>query len=281
MSRLERCVRAAATVALIAGATGCLTITPHIERGEAVNTGNATYDEFFRQVNETRAQAEAAKRELADARAPLAKALGLSASDATIEEIAAQTAERSKKLRQRGVILHLDIAPDPKVGPANGKGGDPGGDDLSKATQDSAQRSVALVRRLDDLAARAAKLQRTRADLLDGVHAALGSDANDVARELDAAEGVISAAASLSLKQAGTAARFLIVIADALERDPADVSSKGASSAGSGAKSASKPQGKPAGKAAPSGGAKSTPAAPAAPAAPAPKPKPKGDDFEP
>lgn len=285
MSRLERCVRAArsvmAAVALMAGATACLSTTSRIERGEAVATGNASYDEFFRQVNDTRAQAEAAKKEVAEARAPLAKALQLSASNATIEEIAAQTAERSKKLRQRGVLLHLDIAPDPKVAPLSGKGLDPLGDDLVKATQDSAQRSLAAARRLDDLAARAARLQRTRAELLEGVHAALGSQANDVARELEAAEGVLSSAASLSLKQAGTAARFLIVIADAIERDPANATSKSASSAAPSAKSANKPQGKWTGRAAPSGGAKTPAAAPAAPATPAPKPPPKGDDFEP
>lgn len=276
-------VVAAALLVPAAGVVGCAAEAPsRVEQSDPVATGNPAYDDFFKQVQATHDEAEEAKKTAADARQPLVKALELDPKEASFDAIVDQMTDRSKKLRERGFTLHLDLLPDPKLTTTPNKPLDPWGEDTLRAVEESAKKSLALVRKMTDLSGRVSALQKKRIELLEGVSTALGAQARDVARELDASDAVLSNTASLSAKQAGVASRFLIAVADVLETGgsssaaPSKPSSSRAASGGGGRGGGRGGGGKPAAKPpAASGG--STSAAPA----PAPKPKPKSDDFEP
>src|SRR4029079_16417647 len=120
-----------------------------------------------------RAEAEKAEKDAKEARSALAKVLELSGKEATLDAIVEQTAERAKKLRDRGVNLHLEITPDAKLVSTANKPLDPWGEDILRAIEDSAKKSLALARRLMDLSNRAAALQKTRGELIEGASSAL------------------------------------------------------------------------------------------------------------
>jgi hypothetical protein len=85
---------------------------PHVARGEPYATGNGTFDEFFTAVLEVRSQALAAPDDAEAAHASLVKALGLDAK-VTASQALGEAQSRAKKLQQKGVLLHLEIAPEP------------------------------------------------------------------------------------------------------------------------------------------------------------------------
>lgn len=248
---------------------GCAPTVPpaRVEQGEAISTGDSSYDDFFKQVQEARAQVDQAKKDVDEARATLAKALELSPKEATFESILSETEERAKKLRERGVVMHLEITPEAKL-VTTGKALDPWGEDVVRGIEGSSKKWLALARKMIELSSRAAALQKTRLELREGASSALGPRSSDVVRELDASESVIDSTASSGLKQAGVASRFLIAVADAIE--PEGAKPKASPRPGASSKGGGRPQGKAQGS---SGGA--------APPPPPPKPKPKSDDFEP
>jgi len=273
MSRSTNALFAALLVASAMGGAACAGAPPaRIQQGEVVTTGDATYDAFFKQVVDTREKAERAEKSAEDARADLAKVLELDAKAATGEAIVEQMIDRAKKLRERGVLLHLELTPDAKLISVISKPIDPWGEDMIKAVEESAKKSLALVRELAELSSRAAALQKTRSELRDKASATFGDRAPGILRELNASEAVIDDAAELGSKHAGITSSFVIALAAAVETGAGGGSGgKGPSRLATG-KSGGRAQGK-------TQGSSSGPTTPVS--VPARKPKPKSDDFEP
>lgn len=245
----------------LAPALGCAsTQGSQIEQGQAITTGKEPYDTFFQAVRDLRKEALTAESETASARSGAARALGIKGeadASAAIEAARAMAA----KLRDEGVLLHLELTPEAKLVSANGKvkikEEDRG---VLDALEASARSSLAASRGLDELAGRAVELQKKRSALLAQSQAAF-SDApergDEVNREMAAAERVLAEATDLTRKHAALASKFALDLAFSLETG------------------ASEPR-RPGGRKGPASGDR-----PAAPA-PAKPPKPAGgDDFEP
>jgi hypothetical protein len=255
---------------------GCVSETStRVEQGQPVSTGDATFDAFFKQVDELRADAAKAEKDVAEARTALVKALELPAeagSDATIKA----AGERAKKLRDGGVLLHLVLTPEAKLISTRGKGADPQSETLIKAVEDSVKGTLSLVQRLRAIDGRSLELQNKRRELRGKTKEVFGERAEEIDRELDATEKTIAKASDLGAKQAGDASYFVLGLASAVET--------GAPGGSSGARVATgrgKPPGK-AGRPLKASGGKAGPTSPASSTPSAkPKPKPKGDDFEP
>lgn len=220
-------------------AAGCAPLPePHIVKGDVPATGNATYDDFFLAVRDVRREAEAAGGDEQAAYAGLIKALGLtpySPSRAAVEE----SEERAKKLQEKGVLLHLDVAPQPKLavevikGPRNGKPKveDAPEDPMLKAIEGSAKLSMDLRRRFAALAARVSELERRRAALraeaLAAFREAPQARREQIMAELDAAKGVLSEAERKASRCAGDSAQFVLDLAQAVETGGASRELKG------------------------------------------------------
>jgi hypothetical protein len=269
-------IRLAALAALgpAAFSAGCVSETStRVEQGQPVSTGDATYDAFFKQVDELRAEATKAEKDVAEARAALLKALELPAetgSDATIKA----AGERAKKLKDGGVLLHLELTPEAKLISTRSKGIDPWSETLIKAVEDSAKGTLSLVQRLRAIDGRSLELQTKRRELRAKTKEVFGDRAEEIERELDATEQTIATAGDLGAKQAGSASYFVLGLASAVE-----TGARGAQPATRVATGRGKPPGK-AGRPIKTSGGKAGPTSPAS-APPAAKPKPKGDDFEP
>jgi hypothetical protein len=257
-------------VALGAGAIGCAGETAsRVATGQPVATGNADFDAFFKQVDELRAEAAKADEDEAVARLLLVRALSLpeeAGAGATVKA----AGDRAKKLRDAGVMLHLELTPEAKL-VTRGKAGE---DEAAiKAIEESAKSSLALVRRMGELGKRSADLQNKRRELRSKTRVELGARAEEIERELSAAERVIAEAAELGSKSAGSASHFVLDLAGAVETGAGSpplptrvaVVRGGAKSSGKMPAKAAKPAGGDGGQAAP----------------PPKKKKPKSDDFEP
>jgi hypothetical protein len=257
----------------------CSVPTSRVARGESYSTGVESYDDFFTAVAEVRTQAKSAPSDESAAHEPFMKAMGVDASgkpSAALDE----ATSRANKLKAKGVLLHLEIAPEPKVIAARGKG-DLGadGEAMVKAVESSVKTLLDARKRLSAIAQRAVDLEKKRADLRDQVDTAFkeatAAKRDEIRDELDASKGVLADAGDGAGKAAGAASRFVVDLVQAVETGagggaPVD--------AGKGAR----------GKKAPAvfaGGGPKGAAPAAAGAAPAPAPvkkKPKGgDDFEP
>lgn len=283
---LRRASRASARVALGRGlgvvllgvaalgsaSVGCAGETAaRVSTGQPVTTGNSEFDAFYKQVNALRAEAAKADDDEAAARLLLVKALALpeeAGADTTVKA----AGERAKKLREAGLMLHLELTPEAKL-VTRGRGGGSEGEAATKAIEEAAKGSLALVRRMNDLETRAADLQNKRRALRSKTRAELGARAEEVERELEASEGVIAEASELGGKSAGSASQFVLSLAAAVETGAGGsqlptrvaVVRGGAKPSGKLPAKAGKPSGDGGGSAAP----------------PAKKPKPKSDDFEP
>lgn len=256
---------------------GCMPAQPaRVQQGEAVSTGNDAYDKFFQQVIDARAEAKRAEKDAEEARAELAKALELDASTATLEEILERMSERAKKLRDKGVLLHLKLTPEAELVSVVKKPMDSSGEGMVKAIEAAAKKSLDLIKRMDKLASRAAALEKQRGELVNKAPGELGPGSNDVVRELEASEAVLDDVASQGSAQAGVTSKFILGLAAAVETGGAAGAGRGSSAVakapGKGGGGGGKPQGK-------APGASSGPTSP--PSVPAKKPKPKSDDFEP
>ncbi len=275
-------------------ATGCAAAgTAHIAHGEALTTGNTPYDEFFAALRDVWNEAEAAQGDEETSHAALLKALGLQPMTAAAQ-VLDESAARAHKLQDKGVLLHLEITPDPRLVRSKADAGD---DALLKAFEEAARASLEMRKRLASLAARASALDKRRVDLRaqapDTFRADGQAKLDEVIRELEAAQGVLDNAAAKANHAAGAASRFVVELAQALETGAGEASFKLAKGAKRPAFSvaAPPPVAVAAAPAAPAPAPAPKPAAPAPKpaAAPAPKPaappppkKPKGgDDFEP
>jgi hypothetical protein len=272
MTSLRAAALAFALAASHAALAGCIT-TPatKIEQGQVMTTGKEAYDTFFEAVRATREEATKAEAQATEARAALCRSLGLTPdanADATLEAARA----RAAKLREGGVLLHLQLTPEVKLVRATGRAKvneeDQG---VLTAVEESAKGSLAVSKQLSGLSGRAAELDKKRSTLEQELQAAFadvsGAQRRDVQRELEAAARVLDEAANAGDKHAGLASKFVLDLATAVET-------------GGAAAAPRKPPGRPAAR--PSGGGKAPGAASRPPPAQPPKPKPSGgDDFEP
>jgi hypothetical protein len=285
-----------AILAGVLGATsaGCAAPAPHVAQGEAFTTGNPTFDDFFTAVREVRAEALAAPKDEEAAHAGLIKALGLEPTALTAMALD-ETGLRAKKLKDKGILLHLEISPDTKLIAVRGKADlGPDGEALLRAMEDAARTSLEMQKRLAAVAARAVELEKRRVDLRGEAPAAFRDDKqakrDEIITELDAAKGVLADAGTGASQAAGAAARFVVELVQAAETgggamlDPGRLA-RAKKVPGVVGAPAALPVKTASGPAPAAGGGRAAPAPKtAAPAAPAPPPqkKPKGgDDFEP
>lgn len=244
------------------GASGCGLFGgssgSRIEHGETVTTGVASYDAFFREVAEVRAEADKGTADLGDAGKPLGDAIGAQGQQtAPADYVRAE----AKKLQMAGTLAHLDLLPEAKLvtsGKAEGST-----EKLLNAAEQTAKSSIGVARRASEVLMRIADLERRRADLMTTAKASFPDDGKraEVTRELGGAAVALKAAREIAEKNGGAASKMALDLAIALE------TGAGSSAVASAAK---KPPTKPGtgtgGK--PGGTGTSAPA------------KPKGDDFE-
>lgn len=235
-------------LALTLAACGGPPPSARMAHGEAVTTGDDTYDTFFREVTEVKAEADKAAAELGDAARPLQEAIGAQSKNVPADVVRAE----AKKLQMSGTLLHLDLTPEAKL--VTSAKPDAGSEKLLDAAEQTVKGSLAVARRASELLVRIADLDRRRADLASTLATAFPDQEKraQIARELDAAASLLTAAREAGEKQGGAASKLALDLAMALE-----------TGAGSAAVAAKKPPAKP-----PGGGGKAGPA------------KPKGDDFD-
>ncbi|MFT3766721.1 MAG: hypothetical protein QM820_14585 [Minicystis sp.] len=295
----------AAAIALTLAA-GCAAPVPYVVRGEALTTGNTTYDDFFVAVRQVRSEALAAATDEDAAHAGLVKALGLEAT--TRRALAVdESALRAKRLSEKGVLLHLELTPDAHLLTARGKVDiGPDGEALLRSMEEAARAGLEMRKRFAAVAARAAELEKRRVDLRAKAPADFrdGPQAkrDELVTELDAAQGVLADALEKANRAAGASARFAVELAQAVETGAEEAARPGkggrkpavtlqpvtpappaVASSPSPAPAPAPAAAAPPKAAAPKPAAAAPkPAAPTAPAAAPAKKKPKGgDDFEP
>lgn len=287
---------------------GCAKPSPRVAQGQSFATGQATYDDFFKAVLTLRAEGQKARADEVEARAALTAMLGLEAKAPTTLAVSEAEA-RAKKLHETGVVFHVDLVPDGKVVAAKARGvTNLEADDLAKAAEASTKSAIALSQRLGAVSARAAELEKIRADLRAQAPATFRSEPqarrDEITLELDAAAAVLTEASDAGERWGGVAAKFALDLARALEAGSAaggDAAGKAAKGVGakppppvvvatrppppatppapppSPAKAPDPPPATPA-KKPPTAAPPATPP----PAKPPPAKKPKGgDDFEP
>ena len=81
-----------------------------VVEGKAYTIGNASFDSFFADVLSARSDGMNAEGDELAARASLISALGLE-PNAGAALVASQAGERAKRLKSRGILLHLDLVP--------------------------------------------------------------------------------------------------------------------------------------------------------------------------
>jgi hypothetical protein len=278
------------SASLLLALAACARPVAHVAQGEAVTTGQNSFDDFFLAVREVRAEALAAANDEEGSHGVLYTTLGLG-GDAKALAAIDESGKRAKKLVDKGVLVHLDVAPSARLITARGKTPlDADGEALLRAWEGSARASLEMRKRFVTVAARAAELEKRRADLKNEVPTAFGDAGkrDAVLLELDAAKDVLASAQDKATSAAGAAARFVVDLAQAVETGAADVKPVKGKKPVFTVQPVSPPPAavaaapaKPAAPAAPA--AKPAAPKPAAPAAaPPPKKKAKGgDDFEP
>lgn len=246
------------------GAGGCAGGTAsRVATGQPAATGNAEFDAFFKQVDELRAEAQKAGEDEAVARLLLVRAFALPEEAGAAATVKA-AGERAKKLKDAGVLLHLELLPEAKL-VTRGKGGGDAEAEL-KAIEEAAKSSLAFVRRMAELEKRSMELQNKRRELRSKTRTEFGARAEEIERELGDAEKALTEAAEFAAGSAGSASYFVLDLAEAVETGAGGSPlPKGVTVVRSGGRPSGKgPSAKPAGQ-----------------APPPKKTKPKGDDFEP
>jgi len=204
---------------------GCAS-TLHVANGEPFTTGNASFDDFFTAVRAVRAEARAAPRDEDAAHAGLIAALGLSpraGTERTLEEAGA----RARKLKERGILLHLEIAPEPRFVALRGKAAlGPEGEALLKAMESATQASLEMRKHLAAVATRAAELEKRRADLRSQAPTAFRDEPvlkhAEIMAELDGARAVLADAGEGATRASGAAARFVVDLVQVVETGALD-----------------------------------------------------------
>ena len=293
---VARRLLAAAALALTVAA-GCAAPVALVARGEALTTGNSAYDDFFVAVRQVRSEALAAAKDEDTSHAGLVKALGLEPS-AKRGLAVDESAQRAKQLSDKGVLLHFEVTPEAHLLTARAKVDlGPDNEALLRSMEDAARTSLEMRKRFASVAARGVELQKKRVELRGKAAADFRAQPqakrDEIIFELDAAQAVLADALDKANLAAGSAARFVLDLAQAVETGAEEAALKPAK--GHARRPAltlqpvppapsADPPAPPAGK--PHKPAAHKPAAhkPAPAAAPPPKKKKKkggGDDFEP
>ncbi len=148
-------------------------------------------------------------------------ALGLEAKAKTslaLDEAGA----RAKKLQEKGVLLHLEIAPEPKFVTVHGKADiPPESESLLKAMEGAVRTSLETRKRLATVATRAAELEKKRADLRDQAPTAFHDEKqpkrDEILAELDASKAVLADAGDGATRAAGAVSRFVVELVQVVE----------------------------------------------------------------
>jgi hypothetical protein len=210
-------------VALLLGEAGCIHPKTYISQGQVLTTGNAAYDNFFKSVRDLHAEAERAQADERVSHGALISALGLEAKT-TAKITVSEAGLRAKKIRDAGILIHLEIVPDQKVVTKKEKRDailNPEGKDFIKAVEEATRSSLALSARIGDIATRAAQLEKVRIDLRAKAPVAFRTEVDsrrdEILEEIDGAAAVLADAVGLSERYAGLAAKFVVDLAHALE----------------------------------------------------------------
>lgn len=293
-------VALALSVATAVGALGCVgcvgRAATKIEAGESPSTGEAAYDDFFKTVLDVREQAKRAADEETAARDELGRAVG-SESGSSAEGMVGKTANSAKKLHDFGVRLHLQLLPTARLVVARSGDTPEAGETeaLLRGVESAANKSMALARRLAELGTLTATLEKQRTELREATATKLdslpSSKREEIEKELDGSKAVLAEASDASARVAGSASRFLLDLARAVETGATDAEGPPPAAAcppenAKTAKKAAAPPGRGRPSKPPAGHAPASARRPAASptAAPAAKPARKaksGDDFEP
>lgn len=225
-------VASVAALALALALACCTPPVPHVVRGEALVTGQAEYDDFFKEVKLVRTDARAAPADEDSSHAGLVKALGLEAGTKR-RAVLDESVERAKRLLDKGVFLHLELTPEAHLLTAHGKVDiGPDGEAMLRAMEDAAKASLDKQKRFMGIAARAAALEKKRADLrgraASDFRAVPQARRDEVIAELDAAQRVIAEALDTTERAAGSASRFAVELAQAVETGAEEAAAKSA-----------------------------------------------------
>jgi hypothetical protein len=205
------------------GQTGCIHPKTYIAQGQVLTTGNVAYDEFFKAVRDLRSEAERAQNDESASHAALITVLRLEPKT-TAKMAVSEAKQRAKKIRDGGMLLHLQLLPDQKVITKKEKRDaalNPEGKDFLKAVEESTRSSLELSTRVGGIAVRAAQLEKVRTALRAqapvAFRAEVESRRDEIIEELDASAAVLTEASDLSDRYAGLAAKFALDLALALE----------------------------------------------------------------
>ena len=286
-SRVAVALGVAALVSL--GSAGCLHSSSHVERGEPFSTGVQKYDDFFKEVIALQNAAKHADDEEIEGRADLVAALGL-APKTDLSVAVGETRGRAQKMKAYGVLMHLELTPDVKLVTTRGKTADEFPPALAQGISESTRKSLDLARRLDEAAAHAQDLEKTRVklrtDAPDAFRALTQVQRDEIVHELDTSADVLVGVEDEAKKHAGRASEFVVGVVTAVETGAAGAAALYATPppppAVAVASARATPPRKAPAKFTPKLSTNPAPAKPPPTAAPATKKKPKGgDDFEP
>ena len=273
--RAQAAALAVVALSLAAPACGPVPLT-QVELGQPLSTGRPAYDALFKDVHAAHEETEKAEPRVAAARAGLRSALGLG-EGASAEETLTAARAKAAKLKEGGVLLHLQITPEVKVVSAVGKKDGFGAEDegVLKALEASVKGSLGVSKELSALVDRAAELEKKRATLEQEVPSAFaaetGARRRELQRELEAAKRLLAEAREVGAQQAALSSKFVLDLAIAVETGAAAAAAQ--AEPGKKKRPGARAPGRQPGRGAPPAGR---------PPAPAPSPKPAGgDDFEP
>jgi hypothetical protein len=196
----------------------------------------------------------------------------------------------AKKLRDRHVLLHLQLTPETKVVATRGGPIDAEGEALIKGVEDSARACLDVSQRLGGIADKLTDLEKKRDELRSltqtGLRQLSPAKRDEIARELDAAKTAIGEDGEKVAFFAGASSKFVVDLARAIETGgnalPASPEPPAAPDKTGKVKPKWAPPPRPVGTKAPPKPSAPPPAAPPKPAAaPPPKKRTGGDDFEP
>jgi len=241
--------RAALAFALALGAAACSTSMTRVEHGDSITTGESDYDAFFQSIHDVGKQAKNGASDVKDMKERLASALGADPLERDAGVRAAKA--RAKKLEDQRVLLHLDLTPGAKLVSAPGDTPIDAADAKALAAiEQAAKEALSLATTFGQLSGEIASLGKQRDDLAGRAAQVFASDhpmsANEVTRELAAAEKAVAEALAASDAQGGASAMLAIELARAVETGGAAAPPKAVEPPKKAAKPASRGAGGPA-----------------------------------
>jgi hypothetical protein len=156
--------------ALALAAGGCAAAGPSlVEKGERVDTGRRQYDAYFEQVGELRDKVKGLDSDLFQLREKLVDAMDLGV-DAKTPEILLAARNRVDELKSYGLLVTLELTPQPRI--------------LQAGEVDPGSEQQALVSAIEESARRGMEVYKERSELLDEIQRLDGQRA-DLAEKLD------------------------------------------------------------------------------------------------